>query len=326
MASHKKVNTVTGEIFVDKLGKTLMHEHFVFGYPGYIGDSVYSDQHDEALEKSIDVAKKILASGISTVVDATPNDCGRDPLLLKKVSEETGLNIIASSGYYYQGEGAAAYFMIRNALGGNRDEDIYEIFKTEFTKGIGKTGIRPGVIKLATSKNIMTEYEESFFRAAARISIEENVSIITHTQEGTHGLAQADFLLSLGVDPTRIMIGHSCCNTDVDYLMSIAEKGVFIGLDRWGLQGGWGAPLNNRRIAILLGLIGAGYADSIMISQDTIGFWWGRPVELGAITDTWHPTHFVDDIIPILKKAGVSDSVLNTILIDNPTRFFSGSR
>lgn len=321
-----KVNTVTGEISVDKLGKTLMHEHFVFGYPGYSGDSVYSDQFDAALESSIAAAEKILKSGISTVVDATPNDCGRDPLLLKQVAEKTGLNIIASSGYYYQGEGASAYFSIRNALGGNRDEDIYEIFKTEFTKGIGKTGIKPGVIKLASSKNMITEYEECFFKAAARVSVEEGVSIITHTQEGTHGLAQADLLLAAGVDPGRIMIGHSCCNTDMDYLMSLAEKGVYIGLDRWGLQGGWGAPYDSRRIAILLGLIGVGYADKIMISQDTINFWWGRPIAIGSITDTWHPTHFVDDIIPVLKKAGVTDEILNTILIDNPRKFFSGSK
>ncbi|MCL6611693.1 MAG: phosphotriesterase-related protein [Peptococcaceae bacterium] len=303
-----------------------MHEHFAFGYPGYNGDSIYSDQFEEALNNSISVAEKILKSGISSVVDATPNDCGRDPALLKKVSEATGLNIIASSGYYYQGEGAPAYFLTRNALGGNRDEDIYEIFKTEFTKGIGKTGIKPGVIKLATSKNIITEYEECFFKAAAKVSIEENISIITHTQEGTQGLEQADLLLSAGVDPVRVMIGHSCCNTDMDYLMSIAEKGVFIGLDRWGLQGGWGCPYDSRRIANLLGLIGVGYADKILISQDTVNFWWGRPVALGSVTDTWHPTHLVDNIVPILKKAGVSDSVLNQIFIDNPIRFFSGSR
>lgn len=30
----KMVETVTGPITVDQLGKTLIHEHFVFGYPG----------------------------------------------------------------------------------------------------------------------------------------------------------------------------------------------------------------------------------------------------------------------------------------------------
>jgi phosphotriesterase-related protein len=319
------VNTVAGEVEIDKIGKTLMYEHFAFGYAGYIGDTVYSDQFEEALNTGISVADKILKSGVTTVVDATPNDCGRDPLLLKQISEKTGLNIICSSGYYYQGEGATPYFLIRNALGGNRDEDIYDIYKTEFTKGVGSTGVKPGVIKLATSKDMMTEYEESFFKAAARVSIEEGVSIITHTQEGTNGLVQADCLLAAGVDPGRVMIGHSCCNTDMDYLMSLAEKGVFIGLDRWGLQGGWGAPYDSRRIGCLLGLIGVGYADKIMLSHDTVNFWWGRPVDLSAATVTWHATHIQDDIIPILKKAGVSDDVVNMMLIENPKRFFMGA-
>lgn len=320
------VDTVAGKIDVSKLGKTLMHEHFTFGYAGYLGDTVYSDQKEDALKAGIDVAEKILKSGITTVVDATPNDCGRDPLILKDISEKTGLNIICSVGYYYQGEGAAPYFLIRNALGGNRDEDIYDIMKTEFTKGIGGTGIKPGVIKLATSKDVMTEYEESFFQAAARVSKEESVSIITHTQEGTNGLTQADYLLAAGVDPQRVMIGHSDCNTDMDYLMSLAEKGVYIGLDRWGLQGGWGAPYDSRRLGCILGLIGVGYADKIMLGHDTVNFWWGRPINLGNTTDTWHATHIQDDIVPYLKNAGVSDDILNTIFVENPKNFFAGSK
>jgi phosphotriesterase-related protein len=33
-----KVNTVTGQIASDELGTTLMHEHILFGYPGWEGD------------------------------------------------------------------------------------------------------------------------------------------------------------------------------------------------------------------------------------------------------------------------------------------------
>lgn len=32
------VNTVTGQVSADQLGKTLAHEHLLFGYPGYQGD------------------------------------------------------------------------------------------------------------------------------------------------------------------------------------------------------------------------------------------------------------------------------------------------
>ena len=322
----KTVNTVTGSISIDKLGKTFTHEHFAFGYPGYEGDTLYSDQYDEALNLGINIAGQVLAQGISTVIDATPSDCGRKPLLLKEIAERTGLNIICATGYYYQDGGAPSYFSRRNLFGGNRDEEVYEVFKTELTKGIGNTGIKPGVIKLATSKDMMTEYEEIFFNAAARVAVEEKISIITHTQEGTYGLEQAEFLISRGIEPSRIVIGHLCCNTNMDSLLSIAETGVFLGFDRWGLQEGAGCPLDSRRIGSVLGLIGSGYAKQIVFSQDSINFWWGRPVSLSRLNKTWNINHLANTIIPDLKKAGVTDDILNTILADNPKRLFSASQ
>ncbi len=321
-----ETNTVTGKISADMLGKTLIHEHFAFGYPGWQGDSGYTDKEDEALSHSIAVATEIKKSGIKTVVDATPNDCGRNPLLLKKVSEETGLNIICSSGYYYEGEGAPAYFKIRDALGGDMAGEVYDLFKREVTEGIGKTGVKAGVFKLASSKDEITAYEKAFFKAAAKVSTEENISIITHTQEGSQGIEQADLLLSEGVEPSKVLIGHCCCNTDLDYLMSIMEKGVFIGFDRFGVQGGWGAPNDDRRIACLIGLIGAGYVDNIMVSQDKVNYWLGRPVSLGPALDNWNSTHFIKDIVPELKKAAITDEQINTMLVDNPLRFFSGQK
>lgn len=321
-----KINTVTGEITPEQLGKTLMHEHFMFGYAGYQGDSRYWGQEDEILKKCIGFAEEILKSGVKTVVDATPNDCGRNPALLKKISEQTGLNIICSSAYYYEGEGAAPYFKIRPALGCDIDQEIYELFKTELTQGIGRTGVKSGVLKIATGKDHISEYEETFLKAVARVSIEENISIISHTQEGSFGPQQADMLLAAGVDPQRIMIGHSCCSTDMEYLISIAEKGVFIGFDRWGVQGGWGAPFDEIRIATILGLIGAGYASKLMISQDSVMTWLGGPVKLHPILDDWHPTHFLKDIVPILKNAGVTDATINIMMVENPIKFFSGSR
>ena len=73
----KSVNTVMGPISIDDLGKTLIHEHFVFGYPGYSSDITLGPYNrEEALEVGINVAKKVLSYGVKTVVDATPNETG----------------------------------------------------------------------------------------------------------------------------------------------------------------------------------------------------------------------------------------------------------
>ena len=321
------VNTVLGKISSKELGKTLIHEHFLFGYPGYSGDITCGPFDKNAcLKDGIKMAEDVKACGIKTVVDATTNECGRNPEILEEISEKTGLNIICSSGYYYEAEGAPAYFKFRSALG-NAVNEIYEMFEREVTDGIGNTGIKAGVLKLASSRDSITDYEKMFFKAAAKISSKYKVPIITHTQEGKQGPEQADLLISEGADPKYIMIGHMGGSTDLDYHLSVLDKGVYIGFDRFGIQGLVGAPLDNRRVACVAGLLALGYADKIMLSHDSIAHWIGRPLVVPeAVTKLlakWYPTHIFEDIIPMLKDAGVADKQIDTMLIDNPQRLFS---
>lgn len=323
----RTVNTVLGPVSADELGKTLMHEHFFFGYPGYNGNSHYPVDKEEILRVGLEVADTVKSHGVKTVVDATPNDTGRDPELLKEIAEKTGLNIICSTGYYYEGEGAPAYFKFKQGLGTAEDE-IYEMFMNEITKGIGKTGIKPGVIKLASGKDAISDYEEMFFRIGARVQKETGISIITHTQEGTMGPEQAELLVSEGADPNRIVIGHMDGNTDINYHLRTMEYGVFSGFDRIGIQGFVGAPMDKDRIGTLAGLIGLGYADQITMSHDTVNHWLGKPVEfpgeLADLVKNWYPGHIFDNIIPALKQGGVNDEELETILVKNPNCIFGG--
>src|SRR5699024_5334005 len=185
-----------GKIPVTEMGKTLIHEHFLFGYPGYSGDVTLGRfDREKAMRVGIEAAKAVMKYGVKTVVDPTPNECGRNPEVLKEISEVTGLQIICATGYYYEGEGATTYFKFRQMLG-TAEKDIYEMFMTEIKKGIDGTGIRPGVIKLASSKGEITPYEKMFFDIAARVHKETGIMILTHTQEGTMGPEQAKMLVN----------------------------------------------------------------------------------------------------------------------------------
>ena len=127
------VNTVLGPISADKLGKTLFHEHFVFGYPGFQGDTTMGGfDREAALQVGIQVAEKLISHGVKTVTDATTNECGRNPELLREISEQTGLQIICSSGYYYEGESAPAYFKFRAGLG-DIEAEVHEMYTREIT-------------------------------------------------------------------------------------------------------------------------------------------------------------------------------------------------
>jgi phosphotriesterase-related protein len=323
----KVINTANGPISSDSLGKTYIHEHLTFGYPGFQGDFTLAPYNREAaVEACVNALKPVAEQyGLKTVVDATSNECGRDVLLMKAVSEQTGINIIAASGYYFEGEGAPAYF--KGKMGSNDIVPaIKELMKAEVTVGIEGTGIKAGVFKLASSKGAITAYEEAFFRAAAKISSEEGIPIITHTQEGTMGPEQADLLIANGADPKRINIGHMGGNTDIQYHLNTLGKGVFISFDRFGLQKLVGCPMDSTREIVIAGLCAAGYADRIMLGHDYIQVWKGRryplPISVQPLVANWNYGHILKDVVPDLKKMGVSDEQIQMMLVENPKQFF----
>ena len=316
------VQSVTGPLSADALGVTLPHEHALFGYPGYAGDSTVAPfDREAALNACLEVAAGLRARGISTVVDATPNDCGRDAEFLRDLSLRSGLNFVCASGYYYEGEGSPSYFKFRASLG-QAEEEIYELMSREVSEGIGRSGVRAGVLKLASSRDEITPYERMFFGAGARVQRETGTPIITHTQEGRQGPQQAALLLAGGADPGRIMIGHMDGNTDPAYHRETLAHGVFIAFDRIGLQRVAGTPTDAERLDVLCTLLGEGYADRILLSHDSIWHWLGRPLPGAgsrALRD-WHPGHLHDDILPALRERGVSEAEIHQMTVLNPAR------
>ena len=322
-----KVNTVTGEISPDALGTTLMHEHICYGYPGWEGDQTIAPLNRELVVKNgVDALLKLKELGVKTYVDATANDQGRQPEIYREIAEKSGVNIICSTGYYYEEEGGSAYWNFRSSLGDISDE-LYELFYTEVTQGIRDTGIKAGVIKVGSGKGEITEYEKRIFLAAARVQKETGVPIITHTTEGTMGPEQAKLLVEAGADPKRIQIGHMSDNLDIEYQLETLKYGVYVSWDRMGLQGLAGCPMDEQRYETLSELIKRGYADKIMLSHDYIITWLGRslkiPEQALPLIANWYPTHLFEHIIPALKQKGATDEQIQTIIRENPKHLFS---
>jgi len=322
------VNTVTGEVSPDDLGITLVHEHIVYGYPGWDGDLTIAPVDRPAIVKNAaDTLVRLKEDhGLATYVDATALDGGRMPEICREVSEKSGVNIVCSTGYYYEGEGAPVYWKFRASLGDIREE-LYELFMTEITKGIRDTGIRAGAIKVGSSKDVITDYERVMFEVAARVQKETCVPVITHTQEGTMGPEQAKLLIDAGVDPKKIQIGHMSDNLDMAYQEETLSHGVFVAWDRMGLQGLAGCPMDEQRYPVLIDLIKKGYAGQLTISHDYIINWLGRPLNIPEaalpLVADWHPGHLFQNIIPALTGGGVSDEQIRQIVSENPKRLFS---
>ena len=315
----KTINTVTGTIGTDQLGVTLMHEHLLIGWAGWELDCT-APRFDRktALRQATERLKELKDLGLRTFVDPCPNDIGRDVVFMAEVAEKTGINVICATGLYKEDLGNTPYFKQRSV------EEIAEVYATELTRGIGETGIKAGIIKCATGKDRITEYESKCLRAAARASKRTGAPITTHTDEGTMGREQLDIFASEGVDFARVVIGHSCGASDLRYHTDMLDRGCYLGFDRFGLD--FLHP-DRLRMAALIGLVGIGFEKQLVLSHDSVACWLGKGLpemdeKTRKLIENWNPTHISKHIVPALKEAGVSQRKIDAMLMENPRRYF----
>ena len=317
------VQTVTGPCSPDALGTTLMHEHLLVGWPGWEAYAAEDRaQRRERLARCVDQMQELHGLGVRTLLDPCPIDLGRDVELMAEVAQRSRVRILCATGLYKEDLGAPAYFKFRTQFGDALAE-MTDVFVRELGEGVGETSIRAGVIKVATSAHRITPYEELVLRAAARAHRATGAPITTHTDEGTMGVEQLDILTAEGVAPAAIVVGHSCGSSNLDYHLAMLDRGAYLGFDRFGLEL---LHPDRARQAALIGLLGVGFVRQIVLSHDTVWCWRGRaPVVPASVLADWQPTHLFRKIIPRLREAGVTQAQVDTMLIDNPRRYFAES-
>ncbi len=326
----KTAMTVLGPVPVEELGVTSMHEHFVYGFPGHACDiSVDCFKEERDLPRLLKAAELMKQMGYRTIVDATVCDTGRDHLLLKKIAEQSGLNIICVSGWYPEMYASPGYWVGRASMGADIDSEIYETFITETQKGIGGTDIKAGMLKAASSLGAITEYEKHFFRAAGRAQKATGLPLTTHADGATMGMEQAEILIGNGAAPEKVIIGHMCGCTDVGYLKQLLSLGVNLGFDRFGIEGFdfMKTATDEDRVGTLLQLLAAGYENQIVLGHDTVEIDLGRPFQLSAAAQKFkaHSTVRVvhEFVLPRLRQEGVTEGQIEQMLVKNPARLFS---
>jgi phosphotriesterase-related protein len=315
------INTVLGPCKPEDLGVTLMHEHLLIGWPGWESDAAApAFQRKEALKLCVDRMQELKALGLRTFLDPCPIDLGRDVEFMAEVAQAARVNLICATGLYKEDQGAPVYFKFRKEFGDAAGE-MTESFIKELTEGIGSTGIKAGILKVATQAHKISPYEEMVLRAAARASKATGARITTHTDEGTMGREQLDIFEAEGVDLQHVIIGHSCGTADLRYHVDMLDRGCTLGFDRFGLEI---LQPDRLRTAALIGLLGIGFHNQIVLSHDTVWCWRGRPLKVPAERlANWKPTHVFTSVVPALRDAGVAEDKITAMLVDNPRRFFS---
>ncbi|MDA9481377.1 hypothetical protein XI07_04980 [Bradyrhizobium sp. CCBAU 11445] len=326
------VQTVTGRIPVESLGRTLMHEHLFIAFPGSWFDPLANYDRAEIIEEAVRRLIRLRTEhDVRTFVDPCPIELGRDVTIMKEVSEKSGMQIVCTTGFYYEGLGLPVYWRARTV------DEIAELYIREITYGIGDTGVKAGAIKVSTSAPVITDQEKKFLAAACIAEKATGVPIITHTTDGCAGPEQQELFAAGGVAAHRFLIGHCCCNVDPAYHRRIVDGGSYIGFDQIGMDYFRRPDLcDNIRADNLAKLVRDGFRAQVMMSMDRLCNRLGKfnsqpPAEYIAKMERLKSqglyqahTYMFTEFIPMLHARGVKQADIASILEDNPRRFFAG--
>ena len=316
------VNTATGPIDTNALGRVLMHEH-VFIISPEMQHNVPEDWGDENARLA-DAQRRLTElknAGIDTILDPTALGLGRYIPRIAALAARIELNILVATGLYCFDEVPHYWKRRVPGSGPNGSDPMVNLFVRDIEEGIAGTGVKAAVIKCATDRPGVTKDVERVLRACAQAHVATGAPITTHTFAANRcGLAQQAIFRSEGVDLGRVVIGHCGDSDDFGYLEELIANGSIIGMDRFGIDG---YQTTRRRVEVVAELCRRGYADRMVLSHDASCYLDWIPGEIPPSTmPHWHYLHISHDVIPALREAGVTDTQIDTMLIDTPKRFF----
>ncbi len=316
------VDTVLGPVEAADLGFTLSHEHIVCGSPGVVrGWPALYGGRDALLATAQTVLTRAIDDGVTTIVDATTFDLGREVDLLVEASRRSGMHIVAATGMWLAPS---------PALSVRTTDQLAGWFTADLEKGLDGTDVRAGIIKVASELELLP-FEERVLEAAARAHHATGAPILTHSLARNHmGEQQAAILERFGVDPTRVVIGHSDDSTEIDYLIGLADRGYRIGMDRLpnGNLPEYGTQDVAARLRMIAALVERGYAEQMVLSHDD-------PVWAGVLSDVDQARHLESNpvvisfiprvVLPGLRELGVPEDAITLMTRTNPQRWLSGA-
>jgi phosphotriesterase-related protein len=309
------VETARGPVDTRELGPALMHEHIVTRSPGVQENWPHLWDRPGIVALAEKKLADLYSRGIRTIVDLTTVDLGRDISLIAEVARRTRLHVIVATGVWWMPQ---RYFSAHGV------DAVAELFIRDIREGIGATGIKAAIIKCATDTAGVTPVIENILRASARAQKATGVPISTHTwAAGRVGETQQAIFAQEGVDLRRVIIGHSGDSEDLKYLRGLMERGSTIGMDRFGLEN---FLPTDKRVEVLARLCAEGYAPKMVLSHDA-NCWTDMLSEddKRRTRPRWNYNHISDDILPLLRKAGVSEEQIDQMLVANPRAIFEGA-
>jgi predicted metal-dependent phosphotriesterase family hydrolase len=309
-----RVLTVTGPVPPERVGFTLPHEHTGCRAEMALTKSQPTDFTFD-LELMAEELHDFRRRGGSCLVDLTSVGLGRDPIWLRNLSTRTGLYVIMGSGWYRESLYPPDAGIDRRTVDHLADEIV-----AEFAHGVGDTGVRPGIIgEVGTDHAWVSPAEERVHRAVARAARETGLAVTTHSLHSPVGLAQLRIFEEEALDPERVVIGHADSVPDLDYYLSVLDRGANLCFDLLGRNGDYAVAREAQLVELIVELLERGFANRLLLSHDIY-----TAEQLKAYAGTGF-SYLSQHFLPHLRTAAVGEGEIATMTIDNPRRILTVS-
>lgn len=313
-----KVRTVLEDVDALALGRVNSHEHVLIR-SGLILIRE-PDFRLDSIENAVEELKDYRKFGGDSLVDTAPLGIGRDPDGLRDISLQSGVRIIAATGFH-----KTKYYLDSHWRFHYSAIEMAQLFIEEIELGMDQYGYegphahrskaRAGVIKTASDYQKIDEPTRVAFEAAGLAHRQTGAPVLTHTEMGTQGMEQVRLLEKHGVAPRHIILSHMDRNPDLAVHREIATTGAFMEYDGAGRVKYF--P-ESTLVALIRGVFDAGLGAQILLGGDTArrSYWKAYGGGPGL-------AYMLEAFVPRLQREGFSEAEIHQILVANPARAFA---
>ena len=301
-----KITTVLGDRGpASTSGAVLAHEHLRI-------DLSHGDDPEGYVRNEAGVIEELSEAretfGLGLVVELTCQGMGRDARVLRHISEESGVEVVCTTGFYYE------RFHPPFVQEASTDE-LAERLIQEIRNGVDDEGIRPGIIgEVGSHGPVMSPAEERCFRAAARAAHATGLSVSTHAHLGVGAEGQLEVLLDEGLPAERVCLGHQDLIDDPPQHRRLAEAGAYVAFDTVGKAS---YQTDDVRLRLVLAMLEAGHEERVLLSNDI-----SRESYLRSRGGVGY-SHLFRSFLPELRKAGVDERTIEKMVSENPKTFLT---
>lgn len=298
------IDTVSGPIPGDRLGMTLMHEHVLVDFIG--ADQVSPSRYDpdQVFTAVLPHLRQAHALGGATLVECTPTYLGRDPQLLKRLSEASGLHILSNTGYY----GAAKDKHLPAHAFTETAEQLAARWIREAERGIDGTSIKPAFMKIGVDEGPLSEVDAKLVRASAITHRATGLPIASHTGTGVAAMEELALIEGAGVPLSAFIWVHAHNERDQSFHVKAAKRGAWVEFD------GISPTSVARHVELVQHMKAQGLLDRVLVSHDA---GWYRVGEPGGGRFRPFDTLFTS-FLPALKASAFSEADVNQLIVANP--------